>query len=409
VTHYNYSISESCYNNTANNTISCVNQSIQTVDYVEHVPYTCWQKVDSIPVGTNDYKIDADISMAKCADGNLGYRIDWIPSLEVDTGKKLVMNDWAWWNSSYNNRMGIDISGFSVKTFFYINGSNGVNINGTVIYPVASTTTGVVSLYYNSATDYVIVENDTYVQYQIMSASANISNYWKLDEASGTNAKNEVNTNSNGTATGTTIVTGKVNNARKFTGVSGDKVDVGNLNGFDNFTISMWIKKNVATGYTASSIIGSQGGLPNRIIRIDFVTTDILQFDIESDDSNYLFDKAASTPITDTNWHFITVTRADATVHIYIDRVDQTLTTTSSGGSMIGQNINTGTTYQIGQIAGASQYFNGVVDDVGIWNRPLSSTEIDQLYYNYLSTTSGNIVKFENNNIDNESAGRQAI
>lgn len=161
---YKESIKESCYDDTENATYYCENKTISSIDYYEQIPYDCFKEVSSIPSGAKDYKIDADVEMAICADGNLGYRIDWIPSLEIDKDKILSMNDWAWWNASYNNKMFINISLLSSSVNFYVNGTSGVNINGTVIFPIARTTTGAVSLYYNTAADYVIVENDSSIQ-----------------------------------------------------------------------------------------------------------------------------------------------------------------------------------------------------------------------------------------------------
>ena len=52
-----------------------------------------------IPTTALDYKIDANLELSLCEDGSYGYKIDWIPSLKVDTNIYIV-NKWAWWNNS---------------------------------------------------------------------------------------------------------------------------------------------------------------------------------------------------------------------------------------------------------------------------------------------------------------------
>jgi hypothetical protein len=162
VMHYNYSITESCANNTVNNTYSCVNQTMSIVDYIEQVSYDCWKNIDSIPAGTNDYKINANIQMAKCVDGNLGYRIDWIPSLDIDASNNIIMNDWAWWNASYKYKMYINTSSFISNQPFQINLSYGVNINNFTLNLFLISGTGNFTLYYNNNTDYMVIANDSF-------------------------------------------------------------------------------------------------------------------------------------------------------------------------------------------------------------------------------------------------------
>jgi Concanavalin A-like lectin/glucanases superfamily len=74
----------------------------------------------------------------------------------------------------------------------------------------------------------------------------------------------------------------------------------------------------------------------------------------------------------DGTWHhFVVVIDADTTPHLYIDGSPQTLSGSWSGSPQINTNF---------RIGGTFQYYTGDVDEVGIWSRALSSTEISQLY-----------------------------
>lgn len=407
VTHYKNTIEEKCSN--ANETYSCSNITNFVIDYIESVPYSCFKEINSIPSGIKDYKINADIEMAVCSDGKLGYRIDWIPSLEIDTDKILAMSDWAWWNASYQYKMLINQSLMSAGIPFYINGSNGVNINGINLVVLATSTSGNLGLYFNNQTDYAIIENDSYIQSFSISG---LTAYWKLDEASGTIAKNEINEAYNGTISGTSVgIFGKIGRSVNFTGVSGDKIDVGNMNSFDDFSVSVWFKKSTAviTGNN-QALFGSQSGSPNKMIRIDLLgsSDDRIVFATEYDNDNWLFNYTVNT-IKDTNWHNVVVTRSGAIQNIYLDGISQS-TTYNKGGTMSGRTINTGTTYQIGQVAGAGQYFSGIIDDVGVWNKVLTSSDINSMYLNVNFTIGyGNVYAFEENSAADETQGRTAI
>lgn len=79
-----------------------------------------------------------------------------------------------------------------------------------------------------------------------------------------------------------------------------------------------------------------------------------------------------STVVNDGNWHFIVSTYDGTTLKIFIDNVNQLsspATLNTSGGS---------TTFQFSWTLGAP--FSGSMDEVGLWNRVLTTPEITQLW-----------------------------
>jgi len=134
----------------------CLNETFE--NGTELVYYDCWKEVKEIPSGKKAYKIDADIKMDICDDGTVGYKIDWIPSIQIDENK-FVQEKWAWWNVSYDYRRNItDIPTF--KTMYPLNGSVVSDIDGDgttdLYYGFAGDT---VTIYYNDENNTVLVNS----------------------------------------------------------------------------------------------------------------------------------------------------------------------------------------------------------------------------------------------------------
>ncbi len=86
----------------------------------------------------------------------------------------------------------------------------------------------------------------------------------------------------------------------------------------------------------------------------------------------------STTTLSNSSWHLITVTQNYSTgvLSTYIDGILEG-STTSSVSPVPSPFLNIGSR---SSSAGVSNYFNGYLDDVGIWNRALTSAEISQLY-----------------------------
>jgi hypothetical protein len=174
-------------------------------------------------------------------------------------------------------------------------------------------------------------------------------------------------------------ITGKINNCYNFS--NDHYIALGDMGDFNNFTIGFWFKKNVASGLESNGMFGSQN-TNTRLFRLEWTTGDKISLFLGEDNSNYRT-YTMSNAITDTNFHYIVVTRHDATVKFYIDNSNVSLTE-GGGGSLVGKTINTGgNSYSIGFVtsAGGGYYgFNGLIDEVGVWKRELNRTEISYMY-----------------------------
>ena len=95
--------------------------------------------------------------------------------------------------------------------------------------------------------------------------------------------------------------------------------------------------------------------------------------DVDSYGSN--FDGAIT--INDGNWHVVGFTTDGTTTRLYVDGVAdttsaQTFNTISSGNFFLARDVN-------------GRYFNGTIAGVGIWNRVLSSDEVNLLNYDFFN------------------------
>jgi len=96
----------------------------------------------------------------------------------------------------------------------------------------------------------------------------------------------------------------------------------------------------------------------------------------------------SSSTITDSNWHY-TAGVFDATNQLFQIYIDGNITANVSDSST----PLSSAVFFIGQKGQGGGNFNGLIDEVAVWNRSLSSSEITALYnsqityYYYNSTT----------------------
>lgn len=192
--------------------------------------------------------------------------------------------------------------------------------------------------------------------------------YWPFDETSGTTASDYSGLGNIGTLVNGVLVNqaGKVGNAFYFDGTN-DYVTVGSvtsLNYGNNFTISLWFKKSASSTWMwlFTKPGGSWLGLYPSDGRLTWT---------KSAGVDYI--PSISSSLSSNVWYLGTMTFSNGNLTLYINgtNIGQwtgiTLTTTS-GADFIGQRSDN------------YQYFNGSIDEVSVWNRTLSATEVAQLY-----------------------------
>jgi hypothetical protein len=208
----------------------------------------------------------------------------------------------------------------------------------------------------------------------------NIYAYYKMDEASGSNA-------TDATGNGRTMVqpgtigsaVGIINTGRLFTGgFSGPFLLYNaNLNAFEPdanpFFITCWIK-SAATNYGYDAGIAGKYVLPRSCYLLYRQTSDgRLAFQASSTGNG---GPTVMGPIlADTNWHFLAAGWDGTNVKISVD--NSAFTTVPFAGPV----FHDGTSgFQIGSEA-ASNTWNGVIDEVAVWiGRSLTQSEVSEVY-----------------------------
>lgn len=232
-----------------------------------------------------------------------------------------------------------------------------------------------VDVFYNKS----VVSNSLSVSTNTTAAPPNtipgLVSYYKLDSNS-----NDSFGSNNGTNTSVSYVGGKVNNAASFNGTS-SKISTPN-NSFDyfgtqNFSYSMWIKPLVmpASGKFSNLITVEENGTPlTRDKAVRLYSDGKLSF--------YGYDgaeKIAYTSvglITVSNWYYVTAVYNGVNLKLYVDGVLKITLACSSTFNFTVPKI----TFSQFASAGTDVYYNGLIDEVAIYNVALTQSQIDSLY-----------------------------
>lgn len=208
--------------------------------------------------------------------------------------------------------------------------------------------------------------------------------YYKLDETSGTTAVDSTGTN-NGTINGATInQIGKIGNSFYFDG-SGDQVNLGTTNSFSgnaSRTYNIWFK------------VSSKPSSPVVLIGQSDGTCSDSHFDLQLTGTYLYFhgcgagnDFSGGITYSIDTWYMASVTHDSST----------NVTKLWFNGSEVGTQTNSrntsgsATTY-LAYEPRDNRYYSGYLDEVGIWDRALSQSEIEELFNN----NSGNQYPFGN-------------
>ncbi len=232
-----------------------------------------------------------------------------------------------------------------------------------------------------SATEITALYQSGQVTRKLVSNSGLVG-YWPMNEGSGGHAGDSSGNGNTGIITSATWTTGKKGGALNFNGSTNYIVGSQNLgiSGDATLTLSLWVKasqwySNYAAPISIQRYATAQGlsmtlygGRP----ALDFYQ------------KRFKADNALSTA----EWHFVVMTKTPgliaSTSKIYVDGSlvtgaayfdvggDQSPNITDSKPEMGRLDVNLG--------GGTYAYFNGIIDDVRVYNRALSAAEIAALY-----------------------------
>ena len=209
--------------------------------------------------------------------------------------------------------------------------------------------------------------------------TTNIVSYYKLDESSGNAADSVggVTLTNNGSAT---YSAGKINNGVSLSGSASQYLSASDNATTDTpttaITVAGWYKATssfVSQPIVSKNYSGSwTAPYASWLLRVDSSTVIGFGLNLGGTFTNY---EATVPTMTAGTWYYIVGVYDGSHIYVYLNGVSQGTPPAASG--TIG--YSTGT-LMLGRDGSAAEVVNGMIDEVGIWSRALTSTEVTQLY-----------------------------
>ncbi len=290
---------------------------------------------------------------------------------------------------------GVDTNNWTTTTCFTIGGRRCTGtyspFNGTIdevrIYNTSLTASEISSLY-NSTKSYHFNIKTTPTEGLV--DESGLVGHWTMNAKDGSNsatAKDVSGQGNDGTVTSATFTNeGRFKEGYKFDG-SGDYVTTGiNISEFsfqrtDNFSISIWFKPNT-TNINYAGIIQHQDPLNFDGWNMYIITNNQIGFVLASSGTDKYSAVTGSNTINVNEWNHAVLTYNGSSdvsgFNLYVDGVLKSLSPTDNdcGASIIYSTA----TAMIGRRDYSDIDFAGSIDEVRIYNRSLSSTEVANLY-----------------------------
>jgi hypothetical protein len=194
--------------------------------------------------------------------------------------------------------------------------------------------------------------------------------WWKLDETSGTIAADSSGKGNNGTVRGARWISGKIDGALQFDGVD-DYVNCGNsasLNITGQVTLAAWVKTNDSGNSQYNPYVSKS----DHSYALQQKDNNNLEFCIYDGYWYWVWYPVDSS--FNGIWHHLAGTYDGRNLKLYID--GQLVATSDHAGSI----ASTAYSVEIGRNSELNdRLYSGVIDDVRIYNRVLSQTEIKKL------------------------------
>ena len=392
-----------------------------TLQFSSHAQsFSFWLKIPSLPNPVNEQaifeKMDQHLAIDLSGASAQGFRIDFLPSGDIAYAiRSGISSSWGVCTIPHSN--------FATNQYFHIvftnDGNtmtgycNGISISSTTI-PLGTAigsnsfplligkerwTSGGSSMdLYNGIIDDIGVWDRALTQTEVTQIYSSTQTSCTPDISTGLVAKfdftgnaNDLSTNGNNAiVNGATLTAdrfGNANCAYSFNGTS-DYIEIPNITAYNNqlYTISFWAK----TSAPASSGSGGFDVNPGIISKLSPSTT--VTYD------NWVFYEGNGTPgfacyatsglggpvFNDNTWHNIVTTVNTDSVRFYLDGA-------LSGKVVRGPNLTFNTEpIRIGRsIATYWKAYAGLIDELRIFNRAISSCDVDSLYNSPNPTTVG--------------------
>ena len=206
-------------------------------------------------------------------------------------------------------------------------------------------------------------------------ASDNLIGWWKLDEETGVTASDSSDYGNDGYLSGSQtfsgcMITGIVKSGLSFNG-SSDNVAISNTGFFDLdvYTYSLWIRPEWISGvpsYEPAILAIRDAGGTRLSVHLDNTYADIKVWN-QSSLSTYNYSFSQNT------FYHIVLVHDSTNLILYVDGV-------FVESNVYAHNALANRQLNIGSAAGISEWFQGAIDDVRIYNKVLTSSEIQAIY-----------------------------
>ena len=234
-----------------------------------------------------------------------------------------------------------------------------------------------------------------------MALTDNIVSYYKLEEnAANTTVVDELGTNAGTASTNTSnlSVTGRINNGFDFVKTTPEFVTISDSASLDitgDMTVNIWMKFDINNG---TLIVKGDIGVPRSGWRLVISGNSKIIWIVEQSDG--ADSRADSTTVLSSGtWYMITgVYHAGTDVEIFVNGVSADIDTLNIEASQLANNV----ALLIADDVSSIIPYDGVLDEVGIWSRALSGTELLEIYnsgngLSYPFGGAGNVPMFVSN------------
>jgi len=203
-------------------------------------------------------------------------------------------------------------------------------------------------------------------------SASQLIGYWRLDESSGSSAGDSSGSNNNGVwyGAGSHTTAGKINAAGNFDGDDYVAFPSGMINGKANVSVSLWVKTNVIDQLNGVVCFETAGTTWRLCTFNDYVRLR------DNDGLTHDIDLFPSVTVETGEWYHL------AFVH---NGVTQKFTPYVNGVSL--GDVDCGTamysdigSFHIGMPIESVYNFSGAIDEVRVYSRALSASEVDSIY-----------------------------
>lgn len=288
--------------------------------------------------------------------------------------------------------------GSSATPSFFLNGT----VDSTRIYSRALTSAEILSNYNSSNIEFQTrvggttnpndgsweawkpTTNETQIVSYDTAVTDSLISYWKMDESSGTRVDSwgTNNLTANGTG-GVGALVGKINSAADFESTESDFLEISDnaslSTGDIDFTISAWVNLESKTGTDMDVVTKFESGTVGEYMLRYYSASDrfVLQlFDSGGNNACFAVANNLGSPSIGTWYHI--VAWHNATANNCNIKVNNGTTNTQAESALVTDTVSK---FRIGaRFTGGSQFWDGLIEDVGFWKRTLTASEITDLY-----------------------------